>query len=168
MWARQTSAMRWEREMRQFTFAIRRSYPERSERGASYTRLYLPGYLSVAFPDLWEVSCNLASCYKIHLTSSIGFILLYATFLEGGTMQPLTTRGRMQDSGKKTAQASCPDPCHSLVFYFYGHHTFHKRFPNFQSPTLSNDCVLEVEFREVQIREEVKICEVEIREVKIR
>ena len=35
-------------------------------------------------------------------------------------MHPLTTQGRMQESGKKTAQASCPEPYRSSVFYFYG------------------------------------------------
>ena len=31
---------------------------ERSERAASYNIIYLPVYLSVAFPHLWEVLCN--------------------------------------------------------------------------------------------------------------
>ena len=89
---------------------------ERIERAASYNRIYLPVYPSVVFPGLWEVSYNWASCYRIHLTATIGFIFLYATFLEGGTRQPLTTQGRMQDSGTKTAQASCPEPYRSFVF----------------------------------------------------
>ena len=41
-------------------------------------------------------------------------------------MQPIRTRGRMQDSRKKTARASCPEPpSHSFVFYFYDLHSFH-------------------------------------------
>ena len=76
------------------TLSLDRDDSERSERAGSYNIIYLPVYLSVAFPDLWEVSCNWASYYRIHLTATIGFILLYATFLEGGTKQPLTTQGK--------------------------------------------------------------------------